>query len=76
MTYNKKHCSPHAKRIKVLFNRKLLEKLALILSENPNCEKINRKCGDQDPIKKYVLICQGLSDCKSEYCWLTVQDCS
>ena len=44
MTYNKKHCSPHARKNNKnsCLNRKLLEKLALILSENQNCEKIDR----------------------------------
>ena len=76
MTYNKKHCSPHARKKNKgsCLNRKLLEKLALILNQNPNCEKIDRKCGDHELHQKICSNMSKISDCKSEYCWLTVQD--
>ena len=76
MVYDKKQCSPMALKNNKgsCLNRKLLEKIAKILNENPNCEEINKNCDDNELYKKVCSNMSKISDCKSEYCWLTVQD--
>ena len=76
MVYDKKQCSPMASKDNkgTCLNRKLLEKMAKILNENPNCEKIDKNCNDNELYKKICSNMSKISDCKSEYCWLTVQD--
>jgi len=76
MAYNKNHCSPKAfnNNNNTCLNRKLLEKLAVILNQNPNCEKIDKNSHDDELYKKISNNMSKISDCKSEHCWLTVQD--
>ena len=86
MSFNKGHCSPISLRKKrsesnggshmnSCLNRKLLEKLANILNNNPNCDHIDCKMNDE--IKLHDMISNNMSKisgCNTEYCWLTVQD--
>lgn len=76
MVYHRKHCSPKSrkKNKNSCLNRKLLEKMADILSENPNCDKINKKCDDKLLSQLVSKNMRKISNCKSEYCWITVQD--
>ena len=77
MNYDKGHCSPKSlsgnDNNNSCLNRKLLVKLAKILNNNPNCDHID--CNSND-YHLHDNICENMkkiSDCKSEYCWLTVQ---
>ena len=75
--FNKGHCSPKALEDNDnnrCLNRKLLEKIAKILNNNPNCDNIDCNI-DEDNL--YDSVCSNMkkiSNCNSEYCWITVQD--
>ena len=78
MNYDQGHCSPKSLRgnnnNNSCLNRKLLVKLAKILNNNPKCDHIDCKSNNNN---LHDNICENMtkiSDCKSEYCWLTVQD--
>ena len=75
--FNKGHCSPKSLEDNdnnSCLNRKLLEKIAKILNNNPNCDNIDCNI-DEDNL--YDSVCSNMkkiSNCNSEYCWITVQD--
>ena len=75
--FNKGHCSPKSLEENdnnSCLNRKLLEKIAKILNNNPNCDNIDCNI-DEDNL--YDSVCSNMkkiSNCNSEYCWITVQD--
>ena len=78
MNKNKKYCSPKSLEENngsdSCLNRKLLEKLAKILNENPNCDTIDCKIAIDNLYDNVCSNMSKISNCKSEYCWITVQD--
>ncbi len=77
MNYNKDHCSPRSLKENnnnnSCMNEKLIKKLANILNKNPNCDI---DC-EMELAALYNSVCSNMSkisDCQSEYCWLTVKD--
>ena len=73
--YKQEHCSPlGSKNQGSCLNRKLLEKIARILNNNPNCSTID--CGYKTDLL-HSKVCENIkkiSKCNSEYCWITVHD--
>tara|TARA_A100001015_G_scaffold245441_1_gene281391 strand:+ start:200 stop:871 length:672 start_codon:yes stop_codon:yes gene_type:complete len=78
MNYNKGHCSPISLKENnnnnTCMNDKLIKKLVNILNNNPNCDKMDL---NKDIDSLYNDVCSNMSkisNCQSEYCWLTVND--
>ena len=81
MSFKKEHCSPiskenneEASEINSCLNRKLLEKMGNILNKNPNSDTIDCKCETELLHEKVCENMSKISNCNSEYCWITVQD--
>ena len=74
MKYKKKLCSPKSLKENKgsCINRELMEKIAKILNNNPNCEKMNT---DSDSLYDEISYnMKNVFNCNSEYCWITISD--
>ena len=75
--YKAGNCSPKAledNNNMSCLNRRLLIKIAKILNENPNCDSIDCNVNEHHLYDNICKNMKKISSCRSEYCWLTVDE--